>query len=248
MTDGGGFSRRDLFRRLGAKGKQVARASVPKLDPTGVLRGTQNPDSAQPVTPPVAATSTGETVARSRRRVFPLHRPPGAIEEEAFLEACTKCGDCAAACPHDAIIPGSARLDRAARTPTIVPLNTACQMCPDTPCITACEPRALRLEQPLKMAEARIQPWACLAYQGTFCSVCREQCPVPGAIKVDEGKPVILDDICTGCGVCQHVCPAPESAILLMPVAVRLTVSAGTDSAGAESNGTGDSNSNGAEA
>lgn len=79
------------------------------------------------------------------------------------------------------------------------------------------------------MAEARIQPWACLAHQGTFCSVCRERCPVPGAIELAGGKPIIVDDLCTGCGVCQFVCPAPENAILLMPLAVRPTVLSTSD-------------------
>jgi ferredoxin len=30
-------------------------------------------------------------------------RPPGAVEEERFLAACTKCGLCVSACPSDAI-------------------------------------------------------------------------------------------------------------------------------------------------
>ncbi len=203
-----GISRRDLFRRLGAPGRAAARAT----SRSGI-----------------EGTPSASSEARSRNRSFPLHRPPGAIGEEAFLAACTSCGECATACPHGAIVTAPDRLRRGARTPTIVPLIAACQMCPDTPCITACEPRALRPEQPLRMAEARIQPWACLAHQGTFCSVCRERCPVPGAIELAGGKPIIVDDLCTGCGVCQFVCPAPENAILLMPLAVRPTVLSTSD-------------------
>jgi Pyruvate/2-oxoacid:ferredoxin oxidoreductase delta subunit len=116
-----------------------------------------------------------------------------------------------------------------ARTPVIQPLGSPCRMCPDTPCITVCEPRALRKEQSLRMTEARIQPWACIAHQGTFCTACREQCPVPGAIEVEAGRPRIIESICTGCGVCQQVCPAPENAVLLM----RLRGRAQSDAAGA---------------
>ncbi len=207
MSGDEGFSRRDLFRRLGARGKEVARA---RLEPVIPVR-------------PVAPAKNIEP--RTRHRVVPLHRPPGALDEEAFLAACTKCGDCASACPHGAIVPAPARFGPAGLTPTIIPMASACQMCPDTPCITSCEPRALRIEQPLRMAEARIQPWACLAHQGTFCSVCVERCPVPGAMELVDGKPIIDASICTGCGVCQYVCPAPENAILLMPLTARPTAS-----------------------
>ncbi|MGB1131148.1 MAG: 4Fe-4S binding protein [Haloferula sp.] len=53
----------------------------------------------------------------------------------------------------------------------------------------------------------------CLAWQGSFCSVCVEQCPEPGAIVTDQGKPRVEPDLCTGCKVCQNVCPAPKNAI-----------------------------------
>jgi Pyruvate/2-oxoacid:ferredoxin oxidoreductase delta subunit len=62
---------------------------------------------------------------------------------------------------------------------------------------------------------AVIQGRFCLAYQGSFCSVCYERCPVPHAIQLNEGVPRIVLEICTGCGVCHDVCPAPENAILV---------------------------------
>ena len=223
----GGFTRRDLFRRLGARARDAAESKIPELP------------RFPPLSPPAGSVPRGASPSapadspRSPARAFPLHRPPGAIAEAEFLAACTKCGECIEACPHDAIALSSSRLRVGARTPVIQPLGAPCRMCPDTPCIAACAPRALRKEQPLRMAEARIQPWACLAHQGTFCSVCREQCPVPGAIEVEAGKPRIIESICTGCGVCQHVCPAPENAVLVMPLAERKTIAKtqpGTDS------------------
>src|SRR5688500_7986948 len=57
-------------------------------------------------------------------------------------------------------------------------------------------------EQPEKVAV--IQGRFCLAYS-SLCTVCSERCPVPGAIKVDKGIPMIISDICTGCGVCHDV-------------------------------------------
>ena len=53
----------------------------------------------------------------------------------------------------------------------------------------------------------------CLAHQGSFCSVCVEQCPEMGAIVTEQGKPRVVPDLCTGCKICQTVCPAPKNAI-----------------------------------
>lgn len=57
----------------------------------------------------------------------------------------------------------------------------------------------------------------CLPYQGTPCTVCSEQCPVPGAIVIEDGYPMVVPDVCTGCRVCHEVCPAPGNAILMIP-------------------------------
>lgn len=56
----------------------------------------------------------------------------------------------------------------------------------------------------------------CLAYQGSFCSVCYERCPVEGAIAVEQGKPRVNPDFCTGCKICHDVCPAPKNAVFLV--------------------------------
>jgi MauM/NapG family ferredoxin protein len=148
---------------------------------------------------------------------FPLLRPPGAIAESEFLAACTRCDDCASACPHDAIRSAPTRLREAADTPIIDPLRAPCLLCEDLPCITACETGALRIEAPATLGTARIQPLDCLNRLGSPCSVCVERCPVTDALTMQEGLPVVNESICTGCGVCQHVCPAPGAAILMLP-------------------------------
>jgi ferredoxin-type protein NapG len=71
------------------------------------------------------------------------------------------------------------------------------------------------------MGEARIVDHSCLAVRGVGCSTCVEQCPVPGAIRLDQGRPRIDPEHCTGCGVCLFVCPAPQKAILLLPLRAR---------------------------
>lgn len=56
----------------------------------------------------------------------------------------------------------------------------------------------------------------CLAYQGSFCSVCSERCPADGAITVEQGRPRVNPDFCTGCKICQDVCPSPKNAVFLV--------------------------------
>jgi len=146
-----------------------------------------------------------------------VHRPPGAVDEPTFLRDCTRCGDCIAACPPDAITLAGPEYGPAAGTPIIDPMASPCVMCDDPPCIKACEPGVLSPDAPLRMGTASIREPNCLAFGGTICTVCVERCPVDGAMSLRDGKPVVHADACTGCGVCQHVCPAPYNAVLILP-------------------------------
>lgn len=148
---------------------------------------------------------------------LPIRRPPGAVPEARFLAECTRCNACIEACPVHAITLAPARYRQAAGTPILEP-TAACVMCPDTPCIRACEPGVLRADRPLKMGTAWIDRSNCLAHRGTLCTVCSERCPVPGAIRLDHGRPVIQEAVCTGCGLCATVCPAPVNAIAILPL------------------------------
>lgn len=146
-----------------------------------------------------------------------VHRPPGALPETLFLAGCTRKNDCAVACPVHAIVPMPAEAGTAAGTPQIHASVKACVSCADTPCITACGPGVLTLARGVKMGTAKIAASACLAYRGTSCTSCVDECPVPGAMEVVYGRPRILADACTGCGVCHQVCPAPRNAVLMVP-------------------------------
>lgn len=211
------LSRRDLLR-----GRLLGRVAKGALQALGVGEAAfaKGPNAHDKPAEPNARSAGGI----GRRFALPIHRPPGAVDEVSFLSGCTRCNECITACPVSAIVHAPARFREAAGTPMIDPYASACIMCEDTPCIAACEPGVLRAEQPRKMGVAMIQMMACLAHTGSFCSVCSERCPVPGAIKVSAGKPTIDADLCTGCGVCASVCPAPTNAIVLMPLADRPTV------------------------
>lgn len=71
-----------------------------------------------------------------------------------------------------------------------------------------------------KLPLARVSIDDCLAYRGSFCTVCSEHCPEEGAIQMEQGRPHISAASCNGCGVCQQACPAPRNAILLLPKTV----------------------------
>jgi ferredoxin-type protein NapG len=130
-------------------------------------------------------------------------RPPGAVEEDLFLERCTKCGDCIDACPHDAI--GQLPVHE---TPGIFPGETPCQLCDDFPCIQSCEADAL---MPIKniyevrMGIAKVSQNVCTA--GNGCNACVPKCPT-GAISMDFGAFLVAVDegLCVGCGICQYIC------------------------------------------
>ena len=144
------------------------------------------------------------------------HRPPHAVPESEFVAGCTKCDACIQACPPHAIYRAPESEGQLAGFPIIDPESQPCLMCDDLPCVPACEAGVLRFDAPVAMALAKVDTVACLAFNGTVCTVCAEHCPVENALTMEAGKPVIHDDICTGCGVCQYVCPAPGNAIILL--------------------------------
>lgn len=159
----------------------------------------------------------GPPAARHTPRILPVLRPPGAIDEAEFMQLCTRCDACVEACPHDAVVRAPFRLRAAAGTPMVDPLEAPCRVCVDVPCVRACPTGALREDASRVLGRAVIGAQDCLAHRGSSCSVCVERCPVPGALRLERGRPVIDASRCTGCGVCQHVCPAPRNAVIILP-------------------------------
>lgn len=226
----GGFVRQAMDRAMDAgevdaqAGEQAcgeAGAGSAAVDLLAILSELNPHDSERQLPPGV------EELKIHRRGTIPVLRPPGAVAEPDFLQLCTRCDACVAACPHDAIARAPARFREAAGTPMIDAAVEACRMCADTPCIGACPTQALSAVPTMPATEARparhkiglamIQQFSCLAWNHSFCSVCVERCPEDDAIEVVHGKPRILAENCTGCGICHSVCPAPINAILLMP-------------------------------
>ncbi|MFQ5717397.1 MAG: 4Fe-4S dicluster domain-containing protein [Nitrospinales bacterium] len=145
-------------------------------------------------------------------RLVPLLRPPGAIAERQFLQACTQCDACMEACPRGAIQKAPRGMGELVMgTPYIDPLKNPCVLCDSLACISVCEDGALL---PVKnifdidMGHAVLDKGKCQAYGHSFCERCVVDCPVPGAITQVDGKPVFHENVCVGCGVCVHSCAA----------------------------------------
>ena len=139
---------------------------------------------------------------RAQRSVL---RPPWALREAAFVEHCTRCGDCLRACP-----PGILQAD-AAGFPAVDFSRGACSFC--GACVAACASSALTRGGPQP-------PWQvkavvgddCLTQGGVYCEVCRDQC-APRAIRFRPAigrapNPDIDLSACNGCGACVSPCPA----------------------------------------
>ncbi len=133
-------------------------------------------------------------------------RPPWALVEDAFIDACSRCDQCLDACPEKIIRKGRGGF------PEIDFSQGECTFC--AACVDRCPDKAL-----LKGASSDM-PWQlsahvddqCLALQGVVCMTCKEQCDAraiamlhrPGAVAI----PHINNELCTGCGACYQPCPS----------------------------------------
>ena len=136
-------------------------------------------------------------------------RPPGAVGNKEFLALCTGCDACLKACPHGSIRKLHGDFVVAGGTPIVIPGEKPCYLCEDFPCVRACEEGALKRmadKEDVKMGKAYINTSNCMAWGVQFCRHCARNCPVPGAIYLDDGKPVVRKERCVGCGICENVC------------------------------------------
>jgi len=179
-------------------------------------------------------------------------RPPGAIPEDDFIRACTKCGACVTACPYDTLKLAEPGDEKPVGTPFFEPRKIACEMCTDIPCVPVCPSGALDIDlvssikeeinnndktldiNKARMGGAIIDPKSCIAFWGIQCDLCYRACPLMGeAIKIEfdrnerTGKhaflrPVVDTDVCTGCGLCEHACVTEIPAIKVLPLSIIL--------------------------
>lgn len=145
-------------------------------------------------------------------------RPPGATKN--FIKKCIRCGKCEQVCPYKTIKTAFLELGiENLYTPYILPREVPCYLCMKCPpvCPSGALDKKLNDKTMVKMGIARIDEKKCLAYIGTLCRSCYQNCPIfnEAIIIDDELKPRIDKKKCVGCGICENVCPVEDSAIIV---------------------------------
>ena len=145
-------------------------------------------------------------------------RPPGAVEEQLFLERCTKCNDCVTACP-----PGAITAHSQDGTPVLFADQSPCLLCEDFPCITACGTDALLPLAGINdvhMGMAAVSHRLCTAGQG--CHACVSKCPTD-ALMMDVGslQLSVVKEACVGCGMCEMICKTVNDHVAIRVVPSR---------------------------
>jgi len=159
----------------------------------------------------------GTAIDRSRRALLrgarqgptPM-RPPWALAEQRFLDACTRCGDCVTTCPEQVLGKGDGgfperRMDAG-----------ECSFC--RACLVACKAGALDSEAGIAWSWTASIGETCLATQGVVCFSCRDACPeraISFAPSRGVAQPALDSARCTACGACVAACP--PSAVSLVP-------------------------------
>jgi polyferredoxin len=125
-------------------------------------------------------------------------RPPGAVEERAFLERCIRCAECMKVCPNNALHPAFFEAGiEGLWTPILIARVGYCeyscvlcgQVCPTGAIQKITEKEKMGQGQPpIKIGTAFYDHGRCLPWSmQTPCIVCEEFCPTsPKAIWVEE--------------------------------------------------------------
>jgi len=168
-------------------------------------------------------------------------RPPGAVNESAFLSRCIRCGECMRVCPNHALQAtfteaGVEGIWTPVLTPRIGYCEPHCVLCSEVCPSGAIQELTVEKKgwvagskagAPVRIGTAVYNKNICLPWARLEeCGVCLEWCPVePKAIVVEpalsagpDGKtlamqrPRIDASRCIGCGACEFACPLTEQA------------------------------------
>lgn len=173
------------------------------------------------------------TAASSHPRQIPLNialRPPGALDEAAFRQTCSRGGDCVRVCPAQCI-----KIDptgvRGNGAPYIDADDMPCVVCDGLHCMQVCPSGALvpTVVAEIDMGTAVWHSDTCLRTRAAetsaidrACSLCVDKCPIGSfAIELQANQIVVKETGCIGCGVCQFECPTSPKSIIVIPKSAR---------------------------
>jgi MauM/NapG family ferredoxin protein len=163
-----------------------------------------------------------------------LIRPPGALEEDEFLERCIQCGACMKACPTNVLQPALSEAGlEGVWSPVMIPklgyCEYKCNLCGQVCPTGAIQPLELAEKQKFKMGLASFDTTRCLPYAyDRQCIVCEEHCPIPTKaiyfhqteiVRRDGSKMIVKQprvdaELCTGCGICETKCVFRDKAAI----------------------------------
>lgn len=159
-------------------------------------------------------------------------RPPGAIDESAFLKKCVRCNQCSMVCPNQCIKPFGLGTGKYSGTPHIIPREQGCILC--MKCNNTCPSGALRpvqndiaeISDKVNMGVAVIDEDLCFSYNDRICGVCYRACPLQDvAITIGPWeRPKIVKEKCVGCGLCERICYHYPQAVRVIPDRTRTMV------------------------
>ncbi len=199
----------ELFKPLAKAAEPFERAihQIGAMDDDGVAAAAPQPPA--PAQPALPADPFG-----------PVLRPPGALPEAGFRDACSRCGDCVRVCPAECIKIDPAGL-RGNGVPFIDVDMAACVLCDGLLCMHSCPTGAL-VPTPLADIDMGTAQWhadTCVrTYDGQPCTTCVDVCPVGEvAIQLLGNRISVKPDGCTGCGLCQNRCPTLPKSITVTP-------------------------------
>ncbi|MCE5249164.1 4Fe-4S binding protein [bacterium] len=180
----------------------------------------------------IASLAAGTTMTMTRTIDDKLLRPPGALIERDFLDACLRCGECMKVCPTHGLQPsllqgGFEGLFTPALTPRVGACEERCNLCGQVCPTGAIRPLPLDEKQYAVIGNAVIDRQRCIAWeQGKICLICDEVCPYDAVefhmVTDEKGtlqRPYVIEDKCVGCGQCEFGCPVNgPAAIHVTPI------------------------------
>jgi MauM/NapG family ferredoxin protein len=195
--------------------KPIANMAEKRLDKVGL----PDWDEYQRTKKQDTAESSGP-IPRSPLPDRPVLRPPGALDEESFLDTCLTSGQCISSCPVSAIKWAIDEDSRREGKPFIDPQEQACVVCEDLSCMQACPSGALVPveKESIRMGLAVLDESVCVRSEGEDCQICVDKCPLGiDAISVAfYGSPIEVHEAgCVGCGVCEMYCPTEPRSIIV---------------------------------